>query len=165
MLRYQPGWELFFFTIESPFYDKGPLTLLNLALWGDRVDPAYSNANYVLSEVWNNKLWHHKDVVWAMGETVLMAFLAASNFAPLVTVRVSMCRVFDFVRGVDSLIWTIILSRAFGPGPMTGALAMMITDTGSFGKTFSEALENIDEKQVEASGPPAVTVCNGRGSG
>jgi phosphonate transport system permease protein len=57
--------------------------------------------------------------------------------------------VFDFIRGVDSLIWTIILSRAFGPGPMTGALAMLITDVGSFGKTFSEALENIDERQVE----------------
>jgi phosphonate transport system permease protein len=57
--------------------------------------------------------------------------------------------VFDFVRGVDGLIWTIILSRAFGPGPMTGALAILTTDTGTFGKMFSEALENIDEKQVE----------------
>lgn len=50
---------------------------------------------------------------------------------------------------VDGLIWTIILARAFGPGPMTGALAILITDTGSFGKKFSETLENIDEKQVE----------------
>jgi phosphonate transport system permease protein len=57
--------------------------------------------------------------------------------------------VFDFVRGVDGLIWTIILSRAFGPGPMTGALAILITDTGSFGKMFSEALENVDDKQIE----------------
>jgi phosphonate transport system permease protein len=32
---------------------------------------------------------------------------------------------------------------------MTGALAILMTDTGAFGKTFSEALENIDEKQVE----------------
>jgi phosphonate transport system permease protein len=53
------------------------------------------------------------------------------------------------VRGVDALIWTIILSRAFGPGPMTGALAILITDSGTFGKTFSEALENINEGQVE----------------
>ena len=29
------------------------------------------------------------------------------------------------------------------------ALAILLTDTGSFGKLFSEALENIDEKQVE----------------
>jgi phosphonate transport system permease protein len=32
---------------------------------------------------------------------------------------------------------------------MTGAIAILITDAGTFGKTFSEALENIDEKQVE----------------
>jgi phosphonate transport system permease protein len=68
---------------------------------------------------------------------------------PLRAVRFAMRRVFDFVRGVDGLIWTIILARAFGPGPMTGALAIVITDTGSFGKMFSEALENIDDKQVE----------------
>ena len=56
---------------------------------------------------------------------------------------------FDFLRGVDGLIWTIVLSRAFGPGPLTGALAILLTDTGSFGKMFSEALENVDDKQIE----------------
>ena len=162
--KYQPGWELFFFTLDSPFYGKGPLQLAGLALWGDRVDPARSNAGYIVSEVWTNKMWRHADVVWAIGETILMAFLgtmgaflislplgfvAASNFMPFAAIRFAMRRVFDFVRGVDGLIWTIILSRAFGPGPMTGALAILITDTGTFGKTFSEALENIDSRQVE----------------
>ncbi len=162
--RYFPGWELFFFTLDSPFYGKSPWQLLKLAVAGDRIDPARGNAGYMVSEFWTNKMWHHGDVVWAIGETILMAFLgtfgaavvslplaflAASNFAPVRAVRFAMRRVFDFVRGVDALIWTIILSRAFGPGPMTGALAILITDTGSFGKTFSEALENIDGKQVE----------------
>jgi phosphonate transport system permease protein len=78
-----------------------------------------------------------------------LAFVAARNFSPFMVVRGAMRRVFDFVRGVDALIWTIILSRAFGPGPMTGALAILITDSGSFGKLFSEALENVDGKQIE----------------
>ncbi|MBA4349783.1 MAG: phosphonate ABC transporter, permease protein PhnE, partial [Rhodobacter sp.] len=78
-----------------------------------------------------------------------LSFIAARNFMPLGIFRGTIRRIFDFVRGVDGLIWTIILSRAFGPGPMTGAIAIAITDAGSFGKTFSEALENIDEKQVE----------------
>ena len=60
-----------------------------------------------------------------------------------------MRRVFDFIRGVDALIFTIMLARAFGPGPMTGALAILITDVGGFGKMFSEVLENVDKKQVE----------------
>lgn len=161
--RYEFGWESFFFTLDSPFSGKtyGQLTAM---LIGPRIDPAHSNLGLMASEIWNNKMWHHKDVAGAIFETILMAFLgtfgaaivalplaflAASNFAPFRAVRFAFRRVFDFVRGVDGLIWTILLSRAFGPGPMTGALAMLITDTGSFGKTFSEALENIDEKQVE----------------
>ena len=109
-------------------------------------------------------MWRHGDVAWALFETVLMAFLgtmgaaiialplaflAAANFSPSRPILFLLRRFFDFLRGVDGLIWTIILSRAFGPGPMTGALAILFTDTGTFGKTFSEALENIDTKQVE----------------
>ena len=162
--KYEPGWELFFFTLDSPFYGKSFGDIVGLATTGERLDPARSNLSYMVSEVWTNRMWRHGDVVWALGETILMAFLgtmggaivalplafiAASNFSPFRGVRFAMRRVFDFVRGVDGLIWTIILSRAFGPGPMTGALAILITDSGSFGKMFSEALENIDEKQVE----------------
>lgn len=162
--RYEAGWELWFFTLDSPFYGKSFAQLAALAVAGDRIDPDRSNLGYMLSEFWNNQMWRHGDVAWAIFETILMAFLgtmtaalvalplgflAARNFNPLGPARFGLRRVFDFIRGVDGLIWTIILSRAFGPGPMTGAIAIAITDTGSFGKTFSEALENIDEKQVE----------------
>ncbi len=162
--RYEYGWELFFFTLDSPFSGKGPGELLALSLWGERIDPARPNIAYMVSEFWTNKMWRHGDVMWAMFETVLMAFLgtmgaalvalplaflAASNFAPSRAIRFAMRRLFDFVRGVDGLIWTIILSRAFGPGPLTGSLAILLTDTGSFGKMFSEALENVDNKQIE----------------
>lgn len=162
--RYFPGWEMFFFTLDSPFYGKGAGELAALALWGDRVDPAQANLPHMLRDFWNNRMWRHGDVAWAIFETVLMAFLgtmggglialpmaflAARNINPLGPLRFALRRVFDFVRGVDALIWTIVLARAFGPGPMTGALAILITDIGSFGKTFSEAVENLDEKQVE----------------
>lgn len=164
VFKYEAGWELWFFTLESPFYGKSFLDLAYLATIGDRVDPARMNAAYMVEEFWTNRMWRHGDVMWAIFETILMAFLgtmtaaivslplgflAASNFMPLSPVRFALRRVFDFIRGVDGLIWTIILSRAFGPGPMTGAIAIALTDTGTFGKTFSEALENIDEKQVE----------------
>jgi phosphonate transport system permease protein len=162
--RYQGGWALFFFTLDSPFHGKSIGELAALAVSGERLDPARSNLAGMISDFWNNGLWRHKDVAWAIGETILMAFLgtfiaaivtlpiaffAASNFTKVWAIRFGMRRFFDFVRGVDSLIWTIILARAFGPGPMTGALAILITDIGTFGKQFSETLENIDEKQVE----------------
>ena len=162
--RYFAGWELFFFTLDSPFAGKSWGELAPLCLWGDRVDPARSNIAGIAHDFWTNGMWHHADVAGAIFETVLMAFLgtfgaaiialplafiAARNMNPLSPLRFALRRLFDFTRGVDGLIWTIVLSRAFGPGPMTGALAILITDAGGFGKSFSEALENIDEKQVE----------------
>jgi phosphonate transport system permease protein len=160
VFRYSFGWEMFWFTMDSPYHGQ---SFWQIA-FGPRIDPDRANIPGAVQDFWFNPLWRHKDVAWAMGETVLMAFLgtmtaalvalplaflAARNFAPLGPLRFLVRRVFDFVRGVDGLIWTIVLSRAFGPGPLTGTLAIAITDTGGFGKTFSEALENIDSRQVE----------------
>lgn len=156
VFRYFLGWELFFFTLDSPYHGMSVSEIAQRAVRGE--------AGAIWSDFWNNRMWLHKDVAWAIFETILMAFLgtfgaaivalplaflAAKNFTPLQSVRFFMRRIFDFIRGVDALIFTIMLSRAFGPGPMTGALAILITDTGSFGKMFSETLENIDDKQVE----------------
>lgn len=156
VFRYFMGWELFFFTLDSPYHGMGFFELAGHAMNGE--------ATAIWHDFWTNKMWRHADVAWAIFETILMAFLgtmgaaivalpmaflAAKNFAPLMIVRQATRRLFDFFRGVDALIWTIVLARAFGPGPLTGALAILITDTGSFGKMFSEALENVDQKQIE----------------
>ncbi|MCB4457739.1 phosphonate ABC transporter, permease protein PhnE [Leisingera sp. McT4-56] len=156
VFRYFAGWELFFFTLDSPYYGMGAGELVQRAATGE--------AGAIFQEFWTNKMWRHQDVAWAIAETLLMAFLgtigagiialplaflATRNFMPLRSIRFAMRRVFDFVRGVDSLIWTVVLARAFGPGPLTGALAILVTDTGTFGKIFSEALENVDHKQIE----------------
>lgn len=163
-LRYFWGWEMFFFDLSSPLAGMSAGQVAAAVLWGDRIDPAQSNLSLALSEFWTNDIWQHGAVAWALFETILMAFLgtfgaafvalplaflAAQNFAPSRALRFAVRRVFDFVRGVDALIFTIILSRAFGPGPLTGALAILLTDTGSFGKLFSEALENVDGKPIE----------------
>ena len=156
VFKYSLGWELFFFTLDSPYHGVGPAALLSRAMNGE--------AGAIWQDFWFNRMWRHGDVAWALVETVLMAFLgtfgaaiialplgflAAKNFTPFAGLRFAARRVFDFLRGVDGLIWTIVLSRAFGPGPLTGALAILLTDTGSFGKMFSEALENVDDKQIE----------------
>ncbi|MDG1456466.1 MAG: phosphonate ABC transporter, permease protein PhnE [Pseudoprimorskyibacter sp.] len=160
VFNYFPGWGLFWFTLDSPYRGHNLGTLL----FEDRIDPERSNISGAISDWWNNAMWRHKDVAWAIGETILMAFLgtmgaaiialpfgviAAKRFSPFTLVRAATRRLFDFVRGVDALIWTVVLARAFGPRPLTGALAILITETGTFGKIFSEALENVDHKQIE----------------
>jgi len=156
VFRYFYGWELFFFTLDSQYHGKTISELASLAVNGELPK--------IMRDFWYNKMWRHSDVAWAIGETILMAFLgtfgaalvafplaflAAKNITTLQPIRFFFRRIFDFTRGLDHLLWTIILARAFGPGPLTGALAMVVTDTGTFGKLFSEALENVDSKQID----------------
>ncbi|MDA0219580.1 MAG: phosphonate ABC transporter, permease protein PhnE [Proteobacteria bacterium] len=174
VLRYFFGWEMFWFDLQSAYAGRSATELAALAFGGERIDPERHNITGMLRDFWNNRVWRHGDVAWALVETVIMAFigtfgaaiialplgfLAARNFAPSLLARFGLRRVFDFLRGVDGLIWTIVLSRAFGPGPMTGSLAILLTECGTFGKIFSEALENTDNRQIEgvrATGANAV---------
>ncbi|TYC63535.1 phosphonate ABC transporter, permease protein PhnE [Rhodobacterales bacterium] len=162
--NYFAGWENFWFPFRSPLYGMSFSELYALALNADRIDPDYSNLWFVVEEFLSNPDWQHGAVLTALFETIMMAvlgtltaalfglplaFLAARNFTPSLVLRFGTRRLFDFLRGIDMLIWSLIFIRAFGLGPLTGALAIAFTDTGSLGKLFSEALENIDNRQVE----------------
>ena len=162
--RYFFGWENFFFPFNSELHGYSAGELASLAFGGERLREDVPNWRLIFDTFWNNPDWQHGTVAVALWETILMAvlgtftaafvglplaILAARNFTPSGTLRFFVRRVFDFVRGIDMLIWSLIFIRAFGLGPLTGALAIAFTDTGSLGKLFSEALENIDNKQVE----------------
>ncbi len=162
--RYFLGWENFFFPFRSPLQAYSAGELLDLALSDEEIEPGTSNLRLILDTFWTNPDWQHGNVFIALLETLLMAvlgtftaafvalplaFLAARNFTPSGPVRFVVRRFFDFVRGIDMLIWSLIFIRSFGLGPLTGALAIAFTDTGTLGKLFSEALENIDRRQVE----------------
>ncbi|WJS01253.1 phosphonate ABC transporter, permease protein PhnE [Roseibium aggregatum] len=162
--NYFGGWENFWFPFRSPLYGMSFSQLYALALSADRMDPETSNIWFIVNEFLENPDWQHGKVLTALFETIMMAvlgtltaaffglplaFLAARNFTPSKLLRFGTRRLFDFLRGIDMLIWSLIFIRAFGLGPLTGALAIAFTDTGSLGKLFSEALENIDNKQVE----------------
>lgn len=162
--RFFLGWENFWFDFTSDLSNKSFSELVALANSDQRLHEDRSNAAHIFLEFWRNKGWQHNQVFIALLETIMMAvlgtfvaafvglplaFLAASNFTPSMGLRFLFRRLFDFLRGVDALIWSLIFIRAFGLGPLTGALAIAFTDTGTLGKLFSEALENIDNKQVE----------------
>ncbi|MEL6374305.1 MAG: phosphonate ABC transporter, permease protein PhnE [Pseudomonadota bacterium] len=162
--RYEIGWKYFWFDFDSPLVGKSVLEAVGLMFSGERIDPERSNASLVLNEFLENDQWHHGVVLYAMVETILMAilgtllaclvglplaFLAAANVTPFAAVRFALRRLFDFLRGVDMLIWSLIFLRAFGPGLFTGIFAIAFTDTGTFGKLMSEAIENADNKQRE----------------
>jgi phosphonate transport system permease protein len=123
-----------------------------------------SNAALAWNNILNNAEWQHGDVWLKLGQTIVMAFvgtvlasllafplafIAARNITQSRIVNQVAKRLFDFLRSVDMLIWALFFTRAFGPGPLAGISAIFFTDTGTFGKLYSEALENIDDRQRE----------------
>ncbi|TRZ67615.1 MAG: phosphonate ABC transporter, permease protein PhnE [Comamonadaceae bacterium] len=78
-----------------------------------------------------------------------LGFLAARNTTLNRIVQFFARRSFDTLRGVDILIWALIWINVVGLGPFAGVLALLMSDLGSFGKLFSEAIEAADEKPVE----------------
>jgi len=78
-----------------------------------------------------------------------VSLLAARNIVPSSLLRFPVRRMFDSIRGVDTLIWALVWINVVGLGPFAGVLAIAVSDFGSFGKLFSEAIEGADRKQVE----------------
>ncbi|WEX09565.1 phosphonate ABC transporter, permease protein PhnE [Chelativorans sp. AA-79] len=158
------GWENFLFDTRSAFFGRPLGEVASLILFGERLDPGVSNAALAWSDFVNNAEWQHGDVWVKLLQTIVMAFagtvlatlvafplsfMAARNIYPNRVGNFLLKRFFDFLRSVDMLIWALFFTRAFGPGPLAGISAIFFTDTGTFGKLYSEALENIDDKQRE----------------
>jgi len=78
-----------------------------------------------------------------------LGFLAARNTTLNRLVQFLARRSFDTLRGVDILIWALVWINVVGLGPFAGVLALFMSDLGSFGKLFSEAIEAADNKPVE----------------
>jgi phosphonate transport system permease protein len=99
-----------------------------------------------------------------MGETIAMAFLgtllgavaafplsflASRNMTRSRPVQFGTRRFADLLRAFDYLIWALIFVRAIGLGPLAGIMAIAIVETGTFIKLYSEAIENLDRKQID----------------
>jgi phosphonate transport system permease protein len=78
-----------------------------------------------------------------------VAFLAAKNVVGQRILRFLSRRALDTIRGVDTLIWALIFINVVGLGPFAGILAIAMSDVGSFGKLFSEAIETADAKPID----------------
>jgi phosphonate transport system permease protein len=158
------GWENFVFDLNSPFSGKSFGEVWSLIWSSERIKPEMSNAALAWDNILNNAEWQHGDVWLKLGQTIVMAFVgtvlasllafplafaAARNITRNRPVNQIAKRLFDFLRSVDMLIWALFFTRAFGPGPLAGISAIFFTDTGTFGKLYSETLENIDDKQRE----------------
>ena len=127
--------------------------------------------------VWQDMAtWQYTNIYRGITETMAMAFLgtllgtigslfvgflAAKNVMTIAPIRQLVRRFLDVLRGIDQLVWGLVFVRAVGLGPLAGVLAIFISDLGTLSKLYSEAIENIDRKEVEGikatgAGPFAV---------
>ena len=158
------GWANFLYDTDSVYFDTSWSQYFNMLMSDVRLDPRKSNLQIAIDDILYNPSWQHLDVWTKLLQTIVMAFvgtlfaslvafplsfLAARNLTNNTVVNQVTKRFFDFQRSVDMLIWALFFTRGFGPGPLAGISAIFFTDTGTLGKLYSEALENIDNKQPE----------------
>ncbi len=158
------GWENFWFDTNSKLWPLSGGDRIAAIFGGERLEPTRSNLSLAWEDFLYNPSWQHYDVWLKLLQTIVMAFVgtlfatfvafplaffAARNITPNRFLNHTLKRLFDYFRSVDMLIWALFFTRGFGPGPLAGISAIFLTDTGTLGKLYSEALENIDDRQRE----------------
>jgi phosphonate transport system permease protein len=82
---------------------------------------------------------------------VPIAYCAARNTTPSVAlVRPVALFIIVSSRSINSLIWALMLVTIIGPGVFAGILSIGLRSIGFCAKLLYEAIEEIDESQVEA---------------
>jgi phosphonate transport system permease protein len=82
---------------------------------------------------------------------VPVAYCAARNTTPSAAlVRPIALFIIVSSRSINSLIWALMLVTIIGPGVLAGILAIGLRSIGFCAKLLYEAIEEIDESQVEA---------------
>ena len=89
--------------------------------------------------------------ILALMMAVPVAFLAARNTTPSTYfVRPIALLIIVSTRSINSLIWALLLVAIVGPGVFAGLIAIAIRSIGFCAKLLYEAIEEIDQTQVEA---------------
>jgi phosphonate transport system permease protein len=82
---------------------------------------------------------------------VPIAYCAARNTTPsVIAVRPIALFIIVASRSINALIWALMLVTIIGPGVLAGILAIALRSIGFCAKLLYEAIEEIDENQVEA---------------
>ncbi len=125
--------------------------------------PRWSYMDHLWVPIWDTLNIATLGTLIALCLAVPVAFLAARNTTPSrVFVRPVALLVIVSTRSINSLIWALLLIAIIGPGVFAGIIAIAIRSIGFCAKLLYEAIEEIDQSQVEAitatgAGPLQVT--------
>ncbi|OYX15552.1 MAG: phosphonate ABC transporter, permease protein PhnE [Rhizobiales bacterium 32-66-8] len=115
------------------------------------VPPRWSYLPVLLKPLWDTLNIATLGTLAAILLSVPVAFLAARNTTPSVAlVRPLALLLIVTSRSINSIIWALLLVAILGPGVLAGIIAIALRSIGFIGKLLYEAIEEIDEAQVEA---------------
>lgn len=118
---------------------------------GRAMPPRWGYINKLWGPLWDTLNIATLGTIMALMMAVPVAFLAARNTTPSrVFVRPIALLIIVSTRSINSLIWALLLVKIIGPGVFAGLIAIAIRSVGFCAKLLYEAIEEIDESQVEA---------------
>ncbi|WP_249869578.1 phosphonate ABC transporter, permease protein PhnE [Oceanobacillus saliphilus] len=103
--------------------------------------------------------------LWGIIFSILLAFFAAKNMTPHISISYLVKALAAFVRAVPALIWALLFIIAVGLGPTPGILALAVNSVGMLVKVYAETIEEIDQRVIDAiratGGSPIQVVMQG----
>ncbi len=124
---------------------------VTLDIGGRAVPPRWSYMDKLWKPIWDTLNIATLGTVISLFIAVPVAFLAANNTTPnKYIIRPIALLIIVSSRSVNSLIWALLLVSIVGPGVFAGLIAISIRSIGFCAKLLYEAIEEIDENQVEA---------------
>ncbi len=115
------------------------------------IPPKWEYLNTLWIPVWDTIAIATLGTLMAIVMAFPIAFLAARNTTPSKTfIRPIALFIIVSSRSINSLLWALMLVTVIGPGVFAGVLAIGFRSIGFCAKLLYEAIEEIDETQVEA---------------
>lgn len=118
---------------------------------GRATPPRWTYINQLWGPIWDTLNIATLGTIIALFLAVPVAFLAARNTTPSrFIIRPIALLIIVSTRSINSLIWALLLIAIIGPGVFAGIIAIAIRSIGFCAKLLYEAIEEINENQVEA---------------
>jgi phosphonate transport system permease protein len=119
---------------------------------GERmIPPAFAYFTELIGPLWDTINMATLGTLLAIVIAVPLAFLAARNTTPGARMmRPLALLIIVASRSINSLIWGLLLVAILGPGVFAGVMAIALRSIGFIAKLLYEAIEEIDENQVDA---------------
>jgi phosphonate transport system permease protein len=142
-------WQLISETTIWAFFWDSPRVAGDI--FSRMMPPRWSYIEVIWQPLWDTINIATLGTALAIVLAVPVAFLAARNTTPSATfVRPFALLIIVSSRSINSLIWALLLVSIIGPGIFAGVIAIGLRSIGFIAKLLYEAIEEIDDSQVEA---------------